>query len=418
MALALSCRMRSLPYWPTLSHKTLRRVLPGFLVSSLGDGMAVVAVSWLAIELVPEADRGVWVAIAVAAYTLPGAAGALVLGRFLRHRDPAQLAAWNATLRACALGAIPIAYAFGGLSVGLYIALLGVSSVLHSWGKAGVYAMLARLLPESDHLAGNAVLSTIGSFATVIGPVLAVPLIAWGGAATVVAVDAATFVVLALTFHLVIPAGATAEAGSVQWDASRVSGFGVVRRSRTLMGLLTLSACFFFLFGPVYVALPLYVSQDLHGSAGLLAGFYSAFGIGAVVGAVLTGYLRRWALLPTTIGAVVCFGAVMVPLGLGVPVAVGLTMFGLAGLLWPPYSSLSMTLFQRSTTREHLPQVLAAVSAVGVLSVPLGTALGGPLVVAFGASAALRFSAIGILLLGLAAAAVAVFRRSARHRAS
>jgi hypothetical protein len=37
-----------MPYWPVLSHPLLRRLLPGFVVSSLGDGMAVVAsAGWL-----------------------------------------------------------------------------------------------------------------------------------------------------------------------------------------------------------------------------------------------------------------------------------------------------------------------------------------------------------------------------------
>lgn len=142
------------PYWPVLSHPLLRRLLPGFVVSSLGDGMAVVAVSWLALELTPAPNRGLWVAGAVAAHTLPGAAGALLLGRFLRHRAPARLVGWDATLRAAALGAIPVASAVGELSIRLYIALLGISSVLHSWGQAGRYTLLARVLPERNHLAG------------------------------------------------------------------------------------------------------------------------------------------------------------------------------------------------------------------------------------------------------------------------
>jgi len=80
----------------------LRRILPCFAVSSLGDGMAVVAVSWLAIELAPSADRGIWVAMAAAAYTLSGAAGALLLGRFLHHLPAGRPAGWWAGTRRCA----------------------------------------------------------------------------------------------------------------------------------------------------------------------------------------------------------------------------------------------------------------------------------------------------------------------------
>ncbi|MEV6395112.1 MFS transporter [Streptomyces sp. NPDC051907] len=402
VVLALSRVMRSSPYWPVVSHTTLRRILPGFTVSSLGDGMAVVAVSWLAIELAPAADRGVWVALAAAAYTLSGAAGALLLGRWLRHRPPARLAGWDAALRAGALGAIPVFHAFDALSIHGYVALLALSSVLHSWGQAGVYTMLARVLPERDHLAGNAVLSGVGSIATVAGPPLATLLIVFGGPATVLAVDAATFLVLALTFLVAVPKDSVPQPDEDQ--ASRSAGFAVIRRTPALTGLLALSFVFFFLFGPVYVALPLHVSDDLDASAGVLAAFYTAFGIGAVVGSVLTGFLSRMRLWPTTVGIVIGFGTLMLPMGLGAPTAVSVVCFGCAGLLWPPYASLSTTLFQRSAPSALLPQALAASSAVRVLSVPLGTALGGPLVAALGAVGALRLSGAAIAVLGLAAA--------------
>ncbi|MFI8362176.1 MFS transporter [Streptomyces sp. NPDC085612] len=391
-----------------IGHPTLRRVLPGFAVSSLGDGMAVVAVSWLAIDLAPAAAPGIWVALAAAASTLPGAVGGLLLGRFLRHRPPTRLVGWDAALRAVALGSVPVLHAFGVLGIEGYVALLALSSVLHSWGQAGVYTLIARVLPQADHLAGNAVLSAVGAVATVAGPPLATLLIAFGGPATVLAVDAATFLVLAVTFLVAVPGDAVP--APEDDAASRTAGLTVIRRIPALSGLLALSFAFFFLFGPVYVALPLHVSDGPGASAGVLATFYTAFGVGAVLGSALTGFLAGWRLWPTTVGIVVAFGALMLPLGLGAPTAVSVACFGVAGLLWPPYSSLSTTLFQRSTPDALLPQALAAGSAVRVLAVPLGTALGGPLVAGFGPAGALLVSGAGIAAVGLAAAATSALR--------
>ncbi|MFF8017846.1 MFS transporter [Streptomyces sp. NPDC007929] len=417
MTQALNRFIETSPYWPVVRHPTIRRLLPSFVLSSLGDGMAVVAVSWFALQLAPKADQSVWAAMAVAAYTLPGAVGALALGRFLRHRSPARLAGWDAVLRACALGVIPLAYALGGLSIGLYIGLLAASSVLHSWGQAGIYTLIARVLPEHDHLAGNAVLSTIGSFSTIVGPMVAAPLIALGGAATVIAVDAATFAALAATFLFLLPRELpdTAHERNTE-EPSRSTGLLVIRRNPKLLGLLALSFGFFLLFGPVYVALPLHVSEELGGSAALLSMFYTSFGFGALVGGMLTGYLSHRRLWPTTIGIVITFGAVMLPIGLGVPSFVALASFAAAGMLWPPYASLSTALFQRSAPPALLPQVLATSSSVRVLSVPLGTALGGPLVAALGGGDALLLAATGILMLGLIAAVGVAGRASIGSR--
>jgi len=401
----------SSPYWPVLSNSLLRRILPGLTVSALGDGMAVVAVSWLALQLASPGQRGLWVAIAVAAYTVPSVVGTLVFGRVLGGRNGAQLAGWDATLRAGTLAAIPVAYLFGALSLGLYVTLLAVSSLLHSWGSAGRYTLIAEVLPVRDHLAGNAVLGIIAEMATIGGPPLAGLLISWGGAIWVIAIDAATFAVLALTYRLAVPAAD--RPAPAQTGASRTAGFGVIRRNRSLLGLLTLSFGFFFLFGPVYVALPLYITDELHASATLLGTYYMAFGAGALVGGLTVGYLRRRPLWVVTIGIVVGFGLTMLPLGLGAPVSLSLLSFAIGGAVWAPYMPTSMALFQRSTTAANRPQVLAANGAVTVVAVPAGTMLGGPLVSALGAHETLLFCAIAIIAFGVIATGLTVLHRLA-----
>lgn len=404
---------RSSPYWPVVTHPLLRRVLPGLAVSALGDGMALVAVTWLALQVAPAEQKSMWVAVAVAAYTLPSAAGALVFGRFLRGRSGAQLAGWDAILRAGALAAIPVAYALGILSIGLYIGLLAVSSLLHAWGSAGRYTLIAELLPERHHLPANAVLTTITEVATIVGPPLAGVLIAWSSAAAVIAIDAATFAVLAVTYRVALPR--VGRANPAADGASRSAGFAVIRRDRTLLGLLALTFAFFFLFGPVLVALPLHITQDLHGSATLLGAYYTTFGIGAVIGGLAAGYLRRWPLWPTVIGIVLGFGTAMLPLGLAAPTGFTLASFAIAGLAWGPYMSISLALFQRTTATTLLPQVLAANAAVTVLATPLGTMLGGPLTAAFGARQTLLLNATATLALGLIAACTLLHRRWKAH---
>ncbi|MFD9481038.1 MFS transporter [Streptomyces nojiriensis] len=219
----------------------------------------------------------------------------------------------------------------------------------------------------------------------------------------VIAVDAATFLVLAATFLFGVPRG-DAPAPAPEEGGSRAAGFAVIRRAPALPGLLALSFAFFCLFGPVYVALPLYVSDGPGAPAAVLAAFYTAFGVGAVLGSVLTGYLGRLLIGPAVTGIVVASASACCRAGLGAPTAVAVAGFAAAGLLWPPYASLSTAFFQRSAPRDLLPQTLAASSAVQVLAVPLGTALGGPLVARLGARGTLLAAAASIAVLGLVAA--------------
>src|ERR1700678_2352900 len=127
-------RVRSSPYYPALTHPVLRRILPGAAASALGDGMSAVAIAWLALKLAPPGSRGLWVGAAVAAYSLPGAAGAVALRRWLRNRGGARLVFVNAVLRALALGLVGFLAIAGRLDLPADVRLLGVSSLPRAWG--------------------------------------------------------------------------------------------------------------------------------------------------------------------------------------------------------------------------------------------------------------------------------------------
>jgi hypothetical protein len=129
--LNLNERIRASPYYPALVHPVFRRVLPGAAASALGDGMSAVAIAWLALKLAPPDSRGLWVGAAVAAYTLPGAVGAVVLRRWLHGRPGTGLVIANAVLRATALGlADQISLMIGPVLAGVLTALAGPAVVI------------------------------------------------------------------------------------------------------------------------------------------------------------------------------------------------------------------------------------------------------------------------------------------------
>lgn len=395
--------IRRSPYWPVVSNPTLRLLLPGFALSYLGDGLALVAIVVLAQQLTPNP---VLVGIAVAASSLPGAVGALALGRWLRRRPGAQLAGWDALLRATVFAAIAAAAAYGDLGIGIYIVLLAVSSLMHAWGSAGRYTLMAEILPPDNRLSGNAVITALSEAGTIAGPPLAGLIIAASGTpATVIALDAATFAALATTYGLALrrmraagPPDRATLPGPEATARDRSGGFRILLANRRLLGLLALSFVFFAAFGPVYVALP--IKLDDPTTLGL---YYAAFSAGALAGVAATGYLRRLSLATVLIGIVLGFGVAMLPLGLGAPAVIALPAFALAGAIWAPYTATSMALLQNSTTDEHRTSVLAANSAVLIVAVPLGTAVGGLAIQLVGAQHTLTGSALITLALGVIA---------------
>ena len=225
----------------------------------------------------------------------------------------------------------------------------------------------------------------------------------------VLGLDALTYAFLAvLVARLRLPE--SGHAFPVDQAAAR-GGFALLRSPPELLGLLTLTWFFNFLYGPVEVALPLHVTDDLRAPGTLLGLYWMLFGIGAVLGGLAAGALRRLPLWPVTVGIVVAWGLSLVPFGLGVPTVVTVAFFTLGGAIYGPFVALSVTLVQEKSPPRHLAAMLAARSAALLTASPLGTALGGPLTTVLGPRATLGGSGLSTVALGAVACAVLLARR-------
>jgi len=105
-----------------LRSPSFATLLAGYAVSAVGDGMAGVAISWLAIVLAHGHDTGLLVGVSIAAYTLPGVAAGLGLGRLLTLWDPRLLILAEAALRAVSLGLVAAGAVAGVLTPVGYVA--------------------------------------------------------------------------------------------------------------------------------------------------------------------------------------------------------------------------------------------------------------------------------------------------------
>ena len=412
MALPSTTRLLPRSYRPLFAHAEIRRLLPALAASDLGDGMSVVTVAWLAVVIAPPGRSGLVVGAAIAAYALPGAVGALVFGRWLRRLPARRLLAADSGLRALLLGCVPLAWAAGVLNPGLYIALLAGSSLLHAWGSAGKYSLLAEILAPDQRLAANALVSSSATAAVVIGPALAGLLVTTVGPAWIIGFDAASFAVLAFqTGRLDDPSEPSEPSKpappTAPVDTGRsTAGLRLLRGQPELLGILALTWFFNLLYGPVEVALPLHVTEDLHSGADLLGLYWTLFGVGAVLGALSATALRKLPLWPVTLAIVAGWGLVLVPFGLGVSADVSLVCFGMGGAIYGPFTALTFTLFQDRTPAALLTTVLATRGAALLTAAPVGTALGGPLTAVLGPHQVLAASGIATVTLALVAAAL------------
>jgi predicted MFS family arabinose efflux permease len=392
-------------YRDLLRTPNSRRFLTGLGVSSLGDAMSTVTVAWLAVLIAPAGHLGVFVGLAVAAYTLAGVIGAVALAPVLRHRPSRTLVMIHCLLRSGLLATIVLLRVAGALSPEAYIVLLAGSSLLSSWGNAGQYTMLAELAGPAGRLAANSLASAQTSLAVIVGPSCAGLLLARIDPGWLLGFDALSFGFLAIQTWRTRTRAEVAQ----QPIDTRAAGSGFRSLLRPdLLGLTAVTWLFFFLYGPVEAALPVYVASDLHADAPLLGVYWAAFGVGALAATLVTGTLRGGDMRRTALLIVAGWGACLVPFAFG-PVGVTIACFAIGGVIYGPFVPLTYALFQSATTTANLPSVLAARSAVVIVSTPLGTALGGPLVGAIGAANTLAASGLATML--LAAGAALMWRR-------
>jgi MFS family permease len=284
----------------------------------------------------------------------------------------------------------------------VYVALLSGSSLLSAWGSAGQYTMLSELGGPEGRLAANSLAAAQVSFAVIVGPSLAGLILAGVSPGWLIALDAASFAFLGVQAWRTPTVAAT---GGEPVDMSAAeSGFRLLRR-RDLMSLTAVSWLFFFLYGPVEDALPVYVAHDLHEHARLLGAYWTAFGVGALAATLVTGTLRGRNMRRITLLIVAGWGACLLPFAFA-PVEVTLSCFALGGLIYGPFIPLTYALFQSATSTANLPSVLAARSAILLTSTPVATAVGGPIVGAIGAAETLTASGVATVLLAAAAALV------------
>lgn len=398
-----------------LRQPVLRRILPGMAASALGDGMSMVAVAWLALQIAPADEAAMWTGAAVAAYSLPATFGAALFGRFIRHFSGAGLVALDASLRALALGTIAVLAVADRLNPPGYVLLLTISSLLHAWGNAGSYTLIAELLPDRDRIAGNALVSTFTQAAIVVGPALAGAVSTLAGPGWVIGLDALSFAILAVSCMAARPGAAAARTTSpaptpAAPDRTTTSGWRTILRQPRLVGLLAVTCVFFFLYGPVEVALPIYVAHDLQGSSALLGAYWTAFGIGAVVGGLSAGLLRKHRLSSVVVGIIIGWGAALLPIALTHAIWAGMLGLAIGGLIYGPFTAICVALFQRSSPPHLLSRVLATRTALTIPSTALGTLAGGPVVAAIDAQPTLLASALLTIALGVA---IVVARRVA-----
>ncbi len=165
---------------------------------------------------------------------------------------------------------------------------------------------------------------------------------------------------------------------------------------RATLGLTTL---FYFVYGPFEVALPVFARATLTADALSYGLLWSALGVGTLFGSVLVSVLSRNGRLQGVLAWIMAlWGSVMVLLAFTSNIPFALAVMLLGGVIWGPYTALETTLLQRSVPAHTYGRLLGLRTMLLGPAAPLGTAIGGLLLVSMSANRVLVLSGLACVL--------------------
>jgi predicted MFS family arabinose efflux permease len=400
-----------------------RLLAGGQLTSGLGDALYAVALPWYVLR----AHRGaVLLGIVLAAYGTARAAALLGGGWAADRWRPwpvmlaadsvravvvALLAVVAATSRPAAWNLVPIGVV-AGAGEGLFL--------------PGSSAVVPSLLPGEALEAGNAVLSGSGQLTGLLGPAIGGVVVAVIGSAAAFGVDAATFVVSALTLAGVLaasraaaptvsaPAMSAPTVAPTPAEGGDASGLWRLFRRQRLLQLFFLiplmanlgAGAAFDIALPALARGPFSIGSSGYGA---LVACLAAGGLAGVVVAGRLGPGRRPGIRVAGIflGAGAFLAAVPY---LGGAIAAGACLV-LSGGLVAIGNVLLLTLLQRWAPTGSLARVMSLIMLGSIGAFPLSVAAGGVVVQNLGPGPVFPIAAVILTLTILAALTQAEFRR-------
>jgi MFS family permease len=386
-------------------HPDFVKLWSGETVSQIGSQISLLAIPLIAVTVLHATtfQVGALSAVEMAPFLLVSLFAGVWVDRI--RRRPVLIV--TDLGRAAALATLPIASAFGWLSLAQLYAVALVTGTLTVFFDVAYMAYLPSLIDRQQLIEGNSKLQASESAAAIIGPGLAGWLIGLVGAARAVLVDAASFVVSAVAVLWIrkrepdlAPRPAPADAEERRGMKAEI-GEGL----RYVIGnayLRSVAGCTstFNLFSAITNALIIvFAVRTLHLTAGRIGLILSLASVGYLAGALIAGRTAKRLGVGRAIlaGAVVAgIGPFLIPLAHHATAIPLLVVSYLITMIGNPIYNINQVSLRQAITPDRLQGRMNATMRFLVWgTMPLGALIGGVLGSSLGLRGALWVAAVG-----------------------
>jgi len=397
---------------------TRTRVMPfvalegSTLLAGLANGVAMVALPWLVLDLTGRADAAGLVALVSG---LPTLFASLLSGTVVDTLGRRRTSVISDLLSAVAVAAIPVVGMTLGLTFGWVLALAVLGAVFDPAGVTARESMLTGVAQATGMRLErvNGIHEAVWGLAFLVGPALGALLIATVGVESAFWVMAVAFIASALLLGLVHVPGS----GRPHIDhrpafwAGTFDGIKLVFGDAPLRTVVLLSTGIVTVAYPVLgIVLPV-IYQGNDDPVGLGA-VVMAFSLGGVVGALLYGSFGHHS-HPRAAFAIAMWGSALTLTAFAIwpetGVMIGAALVG--GVLLGPMNPIINLALQRRTPESMRGRAMGVVIALAYGAYPIGYVLAGVLVESFGVVPTMAvFAGLNVVIALLAMAAPSLKR--------
>lgn len=345
-----------------------------------------------------------WVVFAAMA---PGLAVSPLAGALLDRMGAAKAIVIDMAVSAGLLLGLAIADMASAVTAPLLLAFVAIFSLTTPLGTAGVRVLIPRLVPKEALDRANALDTSSYSLIGVTGPAVAGVLFGFAGSQATLLVLVFLYIAAAISLGPLVRRTSTGQAGpSGSLVRGAWAGVLYVLRNASLRSLAISYALYQVSWGILVVVVPVMVMREFGAGAAadsVVGVLWAAAGLACGLGALYAGHhstvgRERQFIAFGTLATAVALWPVSASFGL-VGLAIGLI---LVGLLEGPIDVGVLSLRQRRTDPDWLGRVLAVSMSFNTSGLPLGSVIGGIVVVH---SPALAFGLAAVASVLAAAAA-------------
>jgi predicted MFS family arabinose efflux permease len=374
----------------------------GQTISNLGSSFTQWAVPLLVYQLTHSA---VSLGVATAATFLPYLLFGLVIGAWMDRIDRKRAMIALDWLNALVILSIPLVAQVGHLNVWWIYGVTFIQSTIAIAFSAGEFAAIPSLVSTDDLVTANGRIQATYSAAQVVGPLLAGALISFLPLTWVMAFDAGSFALSAVSLSLVrasfnVQSDEPREATTILYDIRE--GLRYVFSHPVLRNISVMMALINFVGATTYAELVLFADQRLDAQGAKVGGLFAAGAAGVVVTGLLAGRLRKRFSFTT-----LAMTSLML-MGLCTTVFAGMRWYWVAVPLWAAAGGLGIlfnintgSLRQAIVPNQMLSRVLSIAGVLAWSAIPAGALVGGWVISATG-NVALVYGVIGILTIAIA----------------